>query len=109
MLTPLLTIYSMFTGVLGGVLVMRGLGFPLSMILLQLESSLHIKEDIAFGTVKGLVFGLIVAGIACLRGLHTKSGSSAVGESTTRAVVSGILLIVITDALFAALNFVLTK
>ena len=108
MLTPLLTIYSMFTGVLGGVLVMRGLGFPLSKILLQLESSLHIK-DIAFGTVKGLVFGLIVAGIACLRGLHTKSGSSAVGESTTRAVVSGILLIVITDALFAALNFVLTK
>ncbi|MDB6068379.1 MAG: hypothetical protein JWR26_4587 [Pedosphaera sp.] len=108
LLTPVLTIYSMFTGVLGGVLVMFGLGFPLPMIVSQLESSVEIK-DITFGTIKGFVFGIIVAGIACLRGLQTKSGPSAVGESTTRSVVSGILLIVITDALFAALVFVLKK
>ena len=108
LLTPLLTIYSMFTGVLGGVLVMFGLGFTLPAILVQLESSVHIY-DIAFGTAKGFVFGIIVAGIACLRGLHTKSGPTAVGESTTRSVVSGILFIVITDALFAAFNFILKK
>jgi phospholipid/cholesterol/gamma-HCH transport system permease protein len=108
LLTPVLTIYSMLTGVLGGVLVMLGLGFPTPMILRQLESSVHIK-DMAFGIIKGVVFGLIVAGIACLRGLQTKSGPSAVGVSTTRSVVSGILLIVITDALFAALLFILKK
>lgn len=108
LLTPLLTIYSMFTGVLGGVLVMLGLGFPLPMILRQLQSSVEVK-DIAFGTIKGFVFGIIVAGIACLRGLQTKSGPSAVGESTTRSVVSGILLIVITDALLAALVYSLKK
>jgi phospholipid/cholesterol/gamma-HCH transport system permease protein len=108
LLTPLLTIYSMFTGVLGGVLVMLGLDFPLPMILRQLESSVQIN-DIAFGTIKGFVFGIIVAGIACLRGLQTKVGPSAVGESTTRSVVSGILLIVITDALFATLIFILKK
>ncbi|MDB6121595.1 MAG: hypothetical protein JWQ71_588 [Pedosphaera sp.] len=108
LLTPLLTVYSMFTGVLGGILVMLGLGFPLPMILQQLESSVDIK-DIAFGTGKGFVFGIIVAGIACLRGLQTRAGPSAVGESATRSVVSGILLIVITDALFAALIFLLKK
>jgi phospholipid/cholesterol/gamma-HCH transport system permease protein len=108
LLTPLLTIYAMFTGVLGGVLVMFGLGFTWPAILSQLESSLHLS-DIAFGTSKGFVFGLIVAGIACLRGMGTKSGPTAVGESTTRSVVGGILLIVITDALFAALLFILKK
>jgi len=108
LLTPLLTIYSMFTGVLGGVLVMLALGFTLPTILVQLESSVHIK-DIAFGTSKGFVFGIIVAGIACLRGLHTKSGPSAVGQATTRSVVSGILLIVIADAVFAGLMFVFNK
>ncbi|MDB6065075.1 MAG: conserved rane protein of unknown function [Pedosphaera sp.] len=108
LLTPVLTIYSMFTGVLGGVFVMLGLGFPLPMIMRQLESSVHIK-DMAFGTIKAFVFGVIVAGIACLRGLQTKAGPSAVGESTTRSVVSGILLIVVTDAVFAALLFMLRK
>jgi phospholipid/cholesterol/gamma-HCH transport system permease protein len=108
LLTPLLTIYSMFTGVLGGVLVMLALGFTLPTILVQLESSVHIK-DIVFGTSKGFVFGIIVAGIACLRGLHTKSGPSAVGQATTRSVVSGILLIVIADAVFANLWFILNK
>jgi phospholipid/cholesterol/gamma-HCH transport system permease protein len=98
----------MFTGVLGGVLVMLALGFTLPTILVQLESSVHI-QDIAFGTTKGFVFGVIVAGIACLRGLRTKSGPSAVGQATTRAVVSGILLIVIADAVFAGLLFVFNK
>jgi phospholipid/cholesterol/gamma-HCH transport system permease protein len=108
LLTPLLTIYSMFTGVVGGLLVMVGLGFPAPMALRQLESSVHIK-DIIFGTSKGFVFGLIVAGIACLRGLQTKAGASAVGESATRSVVSGILLIVIIDTIFAAVTFVMKK
>jgi phospholipid/cholesterol/gamma-HCH transport system permease protein len=108
LLTPLLTIYAMFTGVLGGVLVMFGLGFTLPAILAQLEASLHLS-DIAFGTIKGFAFGIIVTGIACLRGMGTKSGPTAVGESTTRSVVGGILLIVITDALFAALLFILKK
>jgi phospholipid/cholesterol/gamma-HCH transport system permease protein len=106
LLTPLLTICAMFAGVLGGVFVMFVLGFTLPAIWLQLVSSVHIS-DIAFGTIKGLVFGILVAGIACLRGLHTKSGPTAVGVSTTRSVVGGIVLIVITDAVFAVLWFVL--
>jgi phospholipid/cholesterol/gamma-HCH transport system permease protein len=108
LLTPLLTLYSMFTGVLGGVIVMLGLGFPLPMIISQLESSVAMR-DVAFGTGKGFAFGVVVAGISCLRGLQTKEGPAAVGASTTRSVVSGILLIVILDALFAALMFTMKK
>lgn len=106
LLTPLLTLYSMLMGVLGGVIVMAGLGFPLVVIYSQLVSSVRVG-DILLGTTKGFVFGIIVAGIGCLRGLQTQKGPSAVGESTTRAVVSSILLIVIADAVFSALAFVL--
>ena len=39
LLTPLLTFYATFMGVLGGVLVTLGLGFPLSLIFHQLTSA----------------------------------------------------------------------
>jgi len=49
------------------------------------------------------VFGALVGGIGCLRGLQTETGPSAVGISTTRAVVSGIVLTVIAEGVFAVL------
>ncbi len=59
--------------------------------------------DLLGGLVKATVFGLLVAGIGCLRGLQTSSGASAVGASTTSAVVSGIVLIALSDAFFSVL------
>ncbi len=108
LLTPLLTFYSTFMGILGGVAITIGLGFPLSLILHQLSSSLHLS-DVALGAAKGVVFGAIVSGVGCLRGLQTHQGPSAVGVSTTRAVVTSILLIIIADAVFSVLFFFLTR
>jgi phospholipid/cholesterol/gamma-HCH transport system permease protein len=59
------------------------------------------------GIAKAFVFGLLVAGVGCLQGLKTGQGPSAVGLSTTRAVVGGIVLIVAADGLFAVLFHVL--
>ncbi|MEA2657981.1 MAG: phospholipid/cholesterol/gamma-HCH transport system permease protein [Candidatus Binatota bacterium] len=59
------------------------------------------------GLVKAFVFGILVAGIGCLRGLQTTTGATAVGESTTRAVVSGIILITITDGIFSVVYYYL--
>ena len=49
----------------------------------------------------------LIAGIGCLRGLQTAAGASAVGESATRAVVSGIILLVVVDGLFALAYYML--
>lgn len=106
LITPLLTIYSIFVAILGGVLVMLAMGFPLIAIYNQMAQSLH-WTDILIGVCKSFVFGALIAGIGCLRGLQTKKGPSAVGESTTRAVVSGILLIIIADAVIAVLLYYL--
>lgn len=108
LLTPLLTFYSTFLGITGGVLVAFVLGFSWSLIFHQLTASLHLS-DIFLGAAKGVVFGAIVSAVGCLRGLQTEEGPSAVGVSTTRAVVASIVLIVLADAVFAVLFFFLKK
>ena len=104
LLTPLLTLYATFLGIGGGVIVAMMLGFPWALIFHQLAASVHIT-DIAFGLAKAVVFGIIFSAIGCLRGLQTRQGPSAVGISTTRAVVSSIVLVIIADAIFAVLFF----
>jgi phospholipid/cholesterol/gamma-HCH transport system permease protein len=108
LLAPVLTMFAMYAGLLGGIPVLLGLGFPLRMVLQQIQSGLHFG-DLAEGLSKSIVFGAIVASISCLRGLQTGEGPRAVGESTTRSVVSSILLIILADAIFAAATYTLRK
>ncbi len=105
-LTPLLTAYSMAAGIAGGAIVMRAIGFSPAAIRNELLSSIH-ASDVAFGLAKALVFGSLVAAIGCQRGLDTGQGASAVGRSATRAVVASIVLIILVDALFSVLAYVL--
>jgi phospholipid/cholesterol/gamma-HCH transport system permease protein len=97
---PFLTMYANFLGIAGGLSVVMLFGHPWAAVWIQLVSAVAIK-DVLSGLIKSLVFGFLIAAIGCLRGLQTKSGATAVGDSTTRAVVSGIFLIVLVDALFA--------
>jgi len=106
MATPVLTIFANAAGILGGLLVVLSLGHPWSSIMNQLTTSVDLG-DVFSGLIKAVVFGLLVAAVGCLRGLQTKNGALAVGESTTRAVVSAIFLIVLTDAVFAVAFYVL--
>ena len=108
LLTPVLTVFAMYAGLLGGIPVLLGLGFPLRMVLHQVQSGLHFG-DLAEGISKSIVFGAIVASVSCLRGLQTGEGPRAVGESTTRSVVSSILLIILADAIIAAVTYTLRK
>jgi len=105
-MTPLLAIWAGFLGLIGGAVVMRSLGFPLVTYVIQVESAVTVSDMIG-GLSKALVFGIVVAAIGCLRGLQTRSGASAVGESTTRAVVSGLVLITIVDGVFAVVFYCL--
>ncbi len=105
-LTPLLTVYAMALGVLGGVIVMLGIGFSPAIIWNQLVSALA-ATDVLVGLVKGVVFGAAVAAIGCQHGMETRQGPAAVGISTTHAVVAGILTIVLIDSAFALLTYLL--
>ena len=103
---PLLTIFANLLGIIGGSVVLLSLGYPLVTYVDRIIISASYG-DLLGGLVKSLAFGLIVAGIGCSRGLQTKTGASAVGVSTTKAVVSGFILIIITDGIFSVVYFYL--
>jgi len=103
---PLLTIFANLLGIMGGSVVLLSLGYPLVTYVDRIIISASYV-DLLGGLFKSLAFGLIVAGIGCSRGLQTKTGASAVGVSTTKAVVSGFVLIIITDGIFSVVYFYL--
>ena len=103
---PLLTIFSNLLGIMGGSVVLLSLGYPLVTYIDRIILSASYV-DLLGGLIKSLAFGLIVAGIGCSRGLQTRTGASAVGVSTTKAVVSGFILIIITDGIFSVVYFYL--
>ena len=105
-MTPLLTLFADLIGVLGGSIVLISLGYSLATYFRQIFSTVTYV-DLLGGLFKSIVFGLLVAGIGCLRGLQTEIGASAVGESTTRAVVGGIVLIVAVDGIFSVVYYYL--
>lgn len=105
-MTPLLAVFANLLGVIGGAVVALSLGFPLVTYTNRVVAAVN-TVDLAGGLFKAVIFGLLIAGVGCLRGLQTKTGASAVGEAATRAVVSGIILIVFTDGIFGVLFYYL--
>jgi phospholipid/cholesterol/gamma-HCH transport system permease protein len=104
--TPLLTLFADLFGLAGGSVVLLSLDYPLVTYIHQIQSAVDIGDCLG-GLAKSLVFGIIIAAIGCLHGLRAGSGASAVGDATTRAVVSGIVLIVIGDGIFSVLYYYL--
>jgi phospholipid/cholesterol/gamma-HCH transport system permease protein len=106
LMAPLLTVLTNFAGLAGSAVVILSLGYSFATYYDHVQYILD-GTDIAVGLVKATVFGGLVGGIGCLRGLQTESGAGAVGISTTRAVVSGIVWIVIAEGIFSVLLYVL--
>ncbi|UCZ91149.1 MlaE family ABC transporter permease [Gordonia sp. WA4-43] len=70
-------------------------------------ASFATTADLMFALAKAVIFGAIVAIVACDRGLSTKGGSAGVANSVNAAVVNSVLLLftvnVILTQLFAIL------
>jgi len=100
---PLLTLYADVVGILGGLTVgVLGLDLTVQGYLLETQKALDLF-DVFSGVIKSLAFALIVAGVGCLRGLQTKGGAESVGKAATSAVVAGIFLIIVADAIFTVI------
>jgi phospholipid/cholesterol/gamma-HCH transport system permease protein len=104
LVAPLVTLFANLAGLLGGAVVFVGIGFPLFTYWNQIQTFVGLN-NLMVGLIKSLFFGLIVAGVGCLRGFQTAKGPSAVGLSATSAVVTSILLIVVADGVFALLFY----
>jgi len=105
-MVPLMIIFFNFASLIGGAVVMLSMGFPLVTFTSRVFTYLSFAGFFS-GMLKGLVFAVLVAGVGCLRGMQTRSGASAVGMSTTSAVVSGIVMIAFADGIFAVIYYYL--
>ncbi|MHC4439267.1 MAG: ABC transporter permease [Planctomycetota bacterium] len=104
--TPLVTMFNNLCGIIGCGLVMLSFGFSPIILMNQIQGAGNLT-DLFGGLAKTFVFGFLIASIGCLRGLQTKTGASAVGDSATQAVVSSIIAIVIVDGVFAVVYYFL--
>lgn len=104
LITPLLTLFANLVGIAGGAVVIVSLGHPLVAYYNQVVNFVT-WQDFTGGIVKCFVFGILIAATGCIRGYQTARGPSAVGEATTRAVVSSIILIAVFDGIFSIIYY----
>lgn len=101
---PVLTLYSIFFGIMGGFLV--------GVTLLDITTYTYINEtrnalllfDIFYSLIKSVVYGFIISAIGCQRGFQVRGGAQEVGTATTSAVVAGLFLIIMAAAFFSVLD-----
>jgi phospholipid/cholesterol/gamma-HCH transport system permease protein len=103
LMMPLLCLFADLISITGGFLV--------SSLMLHITPVLYIHRTLeaitltsfCLGIIKGSFFGVLVALTGCLRGMQCGSNAAAVGEATTRAVVTGITAIIASDGAFAVI------
>lgn len=99
----LLTGVTSFVGYIAGYLfnVYLQNGTPGSFI--ATFASFATVGDLALALVKAIVFGAIVAVIACHKGLDTRGGPAGVANSVNAAVVESVLLLMIVNVVMSQL------
>jgi phospholipid/cholesterol/gamma-HCH transport system permease protein len=97
-MTPLLSLYAVFIGILGGAVVgTLMLDLSWTGYIAQTQSVLNLTF-FAKGLIKAAVFGVLIGMAGCMRGMQCGRSAQAVGVVTTSAVVTSLVLIVVADA-----------
>jgi len=102
---PLLVIFSILVGWLGGSfvsMVNHQIDIPSPSFFANLRDIVRVK-DVVNGVFKSCIFAGIVGTVSCHQGLITRDGPRGIGRSVTKAVVNSIVLIVIFDYLLTRL------
>lgn len=106
---PCLSIMSNAFGILAGGAFMRiTTKITLPMYLRYIFNSIELR-DVLSGLLKSVVFAAIIVNVGCREGLRVKGGPDAVGRSTTSAVVRSTYLVILADAFFTAIFYLLRK
>lgn len=94
---PLLCVFANAIGIFGG-LIVGSLDLHLnSAFYMQKVFSTVVLSDYMSGLLKTFFFALFIAIPACYYGLNVERGTRAVGDATTRAVVTSSILILVGD------------
>ncbi len=96
---PLLVIFSILVGWMGGAIVAKinhDVAISFQAFFGNLREMVRAK-DVFNGLIKSLVFAMVIGVVSCHQGLQTIGGPRGIGRSVTKAVVNSIVLILILD------------
>jgi phospholipid/cholesterol/gamma-HCH transport system permease protein len=99
---PILVVFSMALSLIGGWLALLTSGLATTEIYVLGIRSFFVPYNIFYALTKTVVFGFLIVSIASFYGYYTRGGALDVGRSSTQAVVSASIAILIA-------NFLLTQ
>jgi phospholipid/cholesterol/gamma-HCH transport system permease protein len=97
LMLPMLVLLGDFIGIVGGYMVAVSLMGSNPVVYVQNTFQYMDLWDLFQGLVKAGFFGLLVGVIGCQKGYFTTGGAEGVGRSTTQAVVTASIAILISD------------
>jgi phospholipid/cholesterol/gamma-HCH transport system permease protein len=103
LMMPLLTVFASLMGIIGGM----GVG----LLMLDVSIVQYVEQTIGSlrlgflfgGLFKSVVYGSLVAVAGCLQGMACGNSAMAVGVATTKAVVMGIVLVVVSASVLTVI------
>ncbi|MCF7809908.1 ABC transporter permease [bacterium] len=102
---PLLSIMATVIGIAGGFIIgVTSLDLSPQAFLAEAVGSLQLL-DIISGTVKSLVFAVLIVILAAYYGFRVKGGPEGVGRVTTTSVVVSIFAVIVADAILGLLFY----
>ncbi len=102
---PLLTIFSICFGILGGYVVCVFL-FSLNAVdYIDGIKELLKTSDLMSGIFKASIFGFILSSVGALQGFYTWGGAKGVGLATTQSVVVASIAILVSNYFLSTLLF----
>jgi phospholipid/cholesterol/gamma-HCH transport system permease protein len=100
---PLVVAWTDAVALIGGMIAAQWeLGITYSLFLLRLPEAVPIA-NLWLGLGKSIVFGMLIALIACHFGLRIEPNTESLGTGTTDSVVTAITTVIIVDAAFAVM------
>ncbi|MBR8837348.1 MAG: MlaE family lipid ABC transporter permease subunit [Stigonema ocellatum SAG 48.90 = DSM 106950] len=105
LMLPILTLLSLVTGMMGGLLIATNVYNLSDTAFVDSARNFLGLWDIVSAMIKACCFGIFIAIIGCNWGLTTTGGAKGVGQSTTTAVVTSLLVIFISNFFLSWLMF----
>lgn len=107
LMMPILTIYTNTLGLLGGAVV--------GATQLQVSFAAYFdnakifaeNKDLFVGLLKAVVFGIVIATVACHQGFSATEGAVGVGQATRRTVIISFLTILVLGYMISRLFYTL--
>ena len=100
---PLISVWTTVAALLGGMIAASAvMGITPAFFINALPAAVEVS-NLTLATAKSVVFGLLIALVACHFGLRVKPNTESLGQGTTASVVTSITVVILVDALFAVL------